>query len=248
MKDKIIALVVILLITLAGGCFIYSKISEKNDMSEYSAGLKLYRQEEYHSAYKHFGKISLFSNIKTPALFRQARSATLLGDIKGAKRNYNLLLLLYPHSQLYVVSEYNLAMLLYENGDNSARKHFVHIIKYYPDTDYALASEYYVTSIDMKSAQKTKPLEQVVDELKESLRTKHILRLQKGECSVEAGFVWSDLLTNLERVADHCSNISGCVLESVINTMNIHQNQRMLRTAGDEFVLELQKLRKEYKL
>ncbi len=101
---------------------------------------------------------------------------------------------------------------------------------------------------DMKSAQKTKPLEQVVDELKESLRTKHILRLQKGECSVEAGFVWSDLLTNLERVADHCSNISGCVLESVINTMNIHQNQRMLRTAGDEFVLELQKLRKEYKL
>lgn len=156
MKDKIIALVVILLITLAGGCFIYSKISEKNDMSEYSAGLKLYRQEEYHSAYKHFGKISLFSNIKTPALFRQARSATLLGDIKGAKRNYNLLLLLYPHSQLYVVSEYNLAMLLYENGDNSARKHFVHIIKYYPDTDYALASEYYVASIDMKSAQNTK--------------------------------------------------------------------------------------------
>ena len=101
---------------------------------------------------------------------------------------------------------------------------------------------------DMKSAQRTESLEQVVDELKESLRTKHILRLQKGECSVEAGFVWSDLLTNLERVADQCSNISGCVLDSVLNTMNMHQNQRLLRTAGDEYIEELQRLRKEYKL
>ena len=101
---------------------------------------------------------------------------------------------------------------------------------------------------DIKSAQRTEPLEAVVDELKESLRTKHILRLQKGECSVEAGFVWSDLLTNLERVADHCSNISGCVLDSVLNTMNIHQNQRLLRTAGYEYMEELQELRKEYKL
>jgi phosphate:Na+ symporter len=101
---------------------------------------------------------------------------------------------------------------------------------------------------DLKSAQRTEPLEQVVDELKESLRTKHILRLQKGECSVEAGFVWSDLLTNLERVADHCSNISGCVLDSVLNTMNIHQNQRLLRTTGYEYMEELQELRKEYKL
>ena len=56
---------------------------------------------------------------------------------------------------------------------------------------------------DLKAARKTEPLEQIVDELKETLRTRHILRLQKGECSVDAGFVWSDLLTNLERVADH---------------------------------------------
>lgn len=75
---------------------------------------------------------------------------------------------------------------------------------------------------DLKAARKTEPLEQIVDELKETLRTRHILRLQKGDCSVDAGFVWSDLLTNLERVADHCSNISGCVLDTVGHTMNIH--------------------------
>ena len=156
MKDKIIAIIIIFLISLAGVCFVHSKIVEKNDIKEYSTALDLYQKEDYKLSYKHFGKVSIFSNIKTPALFRQARCATLLGDTKGAKRNYSLLLFLYPHSQLYVVSEYNLAMLLYDMGDFSARKHFVHIIKYYPDTDYALASEYYVASIDMKSASKTR--------------------------------------------------------------------------------------------
>lgn len=101
---------------------------------------------------------------------------------------------------------------------------------------------------DITSARKTEPLEQIVDELKETLRTRHILRLQKGECSVDAGFVWSDLLTNLERVADHCSNISGCVLDTAENTMNIHQNQRLLRNSGEDYVQELQKLRAKYKL
>ena len=101
---------------------------------------------------------------------------------------------------------------------------------------------------DLKAARKTEPLEQIVDELKETLRTRHILRLQKGECSVDAGFGWSDLLTNLERVADHCSNISGCVLDTAGHTMNIHQNQRLIRNRGEDFGQELQELRVKYKI
>ena len=101
---------------------------------------------------------------------------------------------------------------------------------------------------DLKASRETEPLEQIVDEMKELLRTRHILRLQKGECSVDAGFVWSDLLTNLERVADHCSNISGCVLDTVGHTMNIHQNQRLLRNNEEDYRQELQKLRVKYKV
>lgn len=101
---------------------------------------------------------------------------------------------------------------------------------------------------DLKASRETEPLEQIVDEMKEMLRTRHILRLQKGECSVDAGFVWSDLLTNLERVADHCSNISGCVLDTVVHTMNIHQNQRLLRNNEEDYGQELQKLRAKYKV
>ncbi len=88
---------------------------------------------------------------------------------------------------------------------------------------------------DLVSARKTEPLEQLVDKMKEDLRTRHFLRLQKGECSVAAGFVWSDLLTDLERVSDHCSNISGCVLDTLDHTMNIHRNQRIFRNTDEDF-------------
>lgn len=67
---------------------------------------------------------------------------------------------------------------------------------------------------DGSSALLVNPLEEVIDDLKEQLRSSNVFRLQKGECSFEAGFVWSDLLTDLERVADHCSNIANCMVEN----------------------------------
>ena len=76
---------------------------------------------------------------------------------------------------------------------------------------------------DPDLAVKVEPLEQVVDTLKEQLRNRHILRLQRGECTIELGFVWSDLLTALERVADHCSNIAGCVIEMSHGSLDVHE-------------------------
>ncbi|MBQ2736709.1 MAG: Na/Pi cotransporter family protein, partial [Clostridia bacterium] len=76
---------------------------------------------------------------------------------------------------------------------------------------------------DIASAKKVEPLEQVIDNLKEKLRTRHIERLQNGGCTIEAGFIWSDLLNNLERVSDHCSNIAGCVIEMSHNSLDLHQ-------------------------
>jgi len=73
-------------------------------------------------------------------------------------------------------------------------------------------------------ARKVEPLEQVIDDLKAKMRDGHIGRLQKGECSIEAGFVWTDLLTNLERTADHCSNVAVCTLDAAENNMNIHES------------------------
>ena len=79
---------------------------------------------------------------------------------------------------------------------------------------------------DTQAASCVEPLEQVVDDLKNELRTRHILRMKKGECSIEAGFVWSDLLTNLERASDHCSNVALCVLDLKKHTLSAHETQQ----------------------
>ena len=91
---------------------------------------------------------------------------------------------------------------------------------------------------DMRSARNTESLEQVIDKLKEDLRTRHFVRLQNRECSVAAGFIWSDLLTNLGRVSDHCSNISGCVLDTEDKSMNMHENQRTVRNSAEDYMLQ----------
>ena len=92
------------------------------------------------------------------------------------------------------------------------------------------------------------PLEQVIDRLKEELRTRHILRMQKGNCTIDAGFTWLDLLTDLERTADHCSNIAGCVIDAAHDTMNLHQSLREVRNGSEEFKEQYREYRRKYAL
>ena len=68
---------------------------------------------------------------------------------------------------------------------------------------------------DLAIALKVPPLEEVIDELKAELRANHIDRVKKRQCSIEAGFIWSDLLTNLERVGDHCNNIATEIIDDL---------------------------------
>ena len=88
---------------------------------------------------------------------------------------------------------------------------------------------------DLASAFKVEPLEQVIDDLKETLRVHHILRLQQGNCSIETGFIWSDLLTALERIGDHCSNIAGCIVDLHHNNRNTHEALRSARVENEHF-------------
>lgn len=85
--------------------------------------------------------------------------------------------------------------------------------------DHAIKS-FSENNVDL--ALKIEPLEEVIDGLQTAIRSNHIARLQKGECTIELGFILSDLLTNLERVADHCSNIAGCVIEIAHNSLGMH--------------------------
>ncbi|MBQ8002512.1 MAG: Na/Pi cotransporter family protein [Clostridia bacterium] len=88
---------------------------------------------------------------------------------------------------------------------------------------------------DLASAQTVEPLEQAIDKLKDEMHLRHIYRLQNGRCSIETGFVLSDILTNLERVSDHCSNIAGCIIETAHNNMNLHEGIRAIKSEDPTF-------------
>lgn len=75
---------------------------------------------------------------------------------------------------------------------------------------------------DEKLAQKVEPLEAVVDELNQEVKKRHIRRLREGKCTIELGFILSDITTSLERVADHCSNIAVCVTQVRKDTYDTH--------------------------
>ena len=101
---------------------------------------------------------------------------------------------------------------------------------------------------DEHTAALVEPLEQVVDDLKEQLRSRHILRLQRGECTIEAGFVWSDLLTDLERVADHCSNVAVCVIETAHNSLDLHEYVDRVKLESPDFGERYREFARRYAL
>ena len=92
-------------------------------------------------------------------------------------------------------------------------------------------------------AKRVEPLEQVIDDLIMSVKRNHITRLRGGNCTIQLGFVLSDLLTNYERVSDHCSNIAVAVIESGHGTFEAHE---YLETVKDEHNKEFEDLYKEY--
>ena len=101
---------------------------------------------------------------------------------------------------------------------------------------------------DAVAALKVEPLEQVIDALKEEMRTRHILRMQQGQCSIEAGFVLSDLLTDLERTSDHCSNIAGCVIDAAQHNLNLHETLHAIRRSDESFQRRFRSYLEAYQL
>ena len=101
---------------------------------------------------------------------------------------------------------------------------------------------------DNDIASQVEPLEQVIDTLKEQMRTRHILRMQQGQCSIEAGFVLSDLLTDLERTSDHCSNIAGCIIDASHHNLNLHETLREAKAADSGFQSTFHSYAEKYQL
>lgn len=102
---------------------------------------------------------------------------------------------------------------------------------------------------DADLAAKVEPLEQVIDKLRDKLKARHIERLQKGECTVQLGFVFSDLLTNYERVSDHCSNVAVYTLQLHSENLDAHKYLRNVKArAVEEYVNEYNMYENKYSI
>ncbi len=98
---------------------------------------------------------------------------------------------------------------------------------------------------DIDIAKRVEPLEQVIDRLKRKIKNGHISRLRQGDCTMELGFILSDLLTNYERIADHCSNIAVCFIEMSHDSFETHEYLNNLKSGGEE--TEFREMYQEYK-
>lgn len=102
---------------------------------------------------------------------------------------------------------------------------------------------------DVKLASKVEPLEQVIDRLRDKLKEAHIRRLTNGECTIELGFIFSDLITNIERVSDHCSNIAIGVIEINRNGYEAHEYLHELKNSDDiQYNADYKEYKKKYAL
>ena len=88
---------------------------------------------------------------------------------------------------------------------------------------------------DLKAAEMVEPLEEIIDHIKDTMRNNHVKRLQDGKCTAEFSFLWNDVLTNLERTSDHCSNIAASVIDMQHMSFHIHESLRMMKKNDPAF-------------
>ena len=106
-----------------------------------------------------------------------------------------------------------------------------------------------LTEGDMRLARDVEALEEVVDDLRDQIKLNHVLRLQKSECTIEHGFILSDILNDFERVSDHCSNIASCVVEiSQYDALDMHKYLSDLKRNDDEFEQKYNSFKREFSL
>lgn len=102
---------------------------------------------------------------------------------------------------------------------------------------------------DLKLAAMVEPLEEVIDYLSAEVKKRHIKRLRKGKCTIEMGFVLSDITTNYERVSDHCSNIALCLLQLNESSFDTHEYQDNITSKDNVvFMSEVKRLKEHYQL
>lgn len=155
LKQKILLILIVVLLLIFGVSNISRLTPESKNYKFYEDALGEYNSGDFSQAYYSFGKVSKFSKLKTAAIFRQALCASKLGDEKSEIKKYKEVIRFSPNSMLSARAKYLNAQLLYESQKiRAAKKEFNDILKHYPTTDFAIASQYYLGSIEAEKNSK----------------------------------------------------------------------------------------------
>lgn len=149
-REKIVVGLSLVVLCFAGGIF-FNKLYQTpfKSMQVYKAALDDYKRGDYSNAYYLFSKISLFSDLKPAALYRQGESARAIEDNVTAVKKYQRLFKSYKKNPLSTRAKYLAGQLLVKDNPKLAQKYFLQIIQDAPESDYAIASEYYLGLILM---------------------------------------------------------------------------------------------------
>ena len=199
MKKRVIAVSTALIFCVFGGTFaaLYQPAEKTDEI--YSAALEDFSKGNYQNAYYLFSKVTLFSNLKPIAIYHRAECARMLDDNKSELKQYQLLFNNYPNHKLSIRSRYLAGQKLVDTKPHLAKKYFEYIIHNAPETDYALASEYYLGVI-LKN--KYKDVKIVPKSVKDDIQNhfRHYLeKAPSGKLALNAVNDWLDVSSDISK-------------------------------------------------
>lgn len=177
----------------------------------YTSALNDYAKGDYQNAYYLFSKISLFSNLKPIAIYHRAECARMLEDEKSEIKQYQLLFNNYPNHKLSIRSRYLVGQKLVKTNPQLAKKYFEHIIHSAPNTDYAIASEYYLGVILKNRYENSKIIpKSAKDDVQNSFRH-YLTKAPSGKLALNAVNNWMEFAGDISK-DDYLLMANSCYL------------------------------------
>ncbi len=199
LRKRVIAGAIAFGVLSTGLCFalVYQSPAKTDEI--YSAALKDFEDGDYQNAYYLFSKIGLFSNLKPISIYHRAECARMLDDDKSELKQYQLLFNNYPKHKLSIRSRYLAGQKLVKDRPQLAKKYFEYIIHNAPDTDYAIASDYYLGVILKNKYENAKIFPQSVKDDMQNHFRHYIEKAPSGKLALNAVNDWLSIDTEISK-------------------------------------------------
>ena len=194
-RELIIKISAVGICFISGLCFamLWQPAGKTNQI--YKSALKDYNDGNFQNSYYLFSKIGLFSDLKPFAIYHQSQCAKQLGDTKSEMKQYQILFNNYTKNKLSLRSRYLAAQMLVNDNPELAKKYFDYIIEKYPNSDYAIASEYYIGLIQLKKYKNLKIFPNSEKHKIEMAFRHYLERAPQGRLALNAANNWLTLDT-----------------------------------------------------